>query len=403
MLLFLSICGAFLSILLLYFNGRKYPASVFLGIFFFLISLYAFGQYALIYSHSVDLVQYTFIYLGIPTYLVGPSFYFYIRNLLNDRSMLARKDLWHLAPMIVYILLTLPYFAMPWSTKKEIITLLAESFENLKYVNFFPAFSSPFKTVIYLSRPILVFAYFSWSLVLFLNYIRRHSTNAVFSGQRFMVKWVGTLFISFLILITSHLIGIWISLNNQSTHIFFTTNILQILSGLGLISLLVSPFFFPQILYGLPRISQPATSPSTANKGSDIENHNVTGASRPGFEAEYLQAIENKAEMYMREAQPYLQEGLNLINFSKLTLLPAHHLSYYFKEVRKQSFNDYKNEWRVNHASNLMQQGRHVELTIEAVGLVSGFSSRDTFFRSFKKFKGMTPGEYAAGLNMQEN
>ncbi len=80
---------------------------------------------------------------------------------------------------------------------------------------------------------------------------------------------------------------------------------------------------------------------------------------------------------------------------SKLIDIPAHHLSYYLREEQNQSFNDYRNEWRVNYAKNLIREGRAKELTLEAIGRLSGFSSRKTFLSVCKKIEGISPGIFA--------
>jgi AraC-like DNA-binding protein len=101
----------------------------------------------------------------------------------------------------------------------------------------------------------------------------------------------------------------------------------------------------------------------------------------------------------MKELQPYLQPDCNLAYFSKLINIPSHHLSYYFREVKKQTFNDYRNEWRINHAKKLIKEGKASEMTLEAIGMLSGFSSRNAFITDFKKVEGISPGAYASRLN----
>lgn len=38
-------------------------------------------------------------------------------------------------------------------------------------------------------------------------------------------------------------------------------------------------------------------------------------------------------------------------------------------------------------------------MTLEAIGMLSGFSSRNTFLADFKKFEGESPGSYASRFN----
>ncbi len=53
------------------------------------------------------------------------------------------------------------------------------------------------------------------------------------------------------------------------------------------------------------------------------------------------------------------------------------------------SFSDYINSLRVDYASQLMEA--HPELSINDVIIKSGFSSSSSFYRNFKKFRGVTP------------
>ncbi len=113
------------------------------------------------------------------------------------------------------------------------------------------------------------------------------------------------------------------------------------------------------------------------------------------YGADYLLHIDQKVELCMKDLQPYLQPECNLAYLSRLVDIPIHHLAYYFREERKQPFNDYRNELRVNHAKSLIMAGKAKEMTIEAIGLMSGFTNRTTFFSCFKKIEGSTLGTFA--------
>jgi len=176
--------------------------------------------------------------------------------------------------------------------------------------------------------------------------------------------------------------------------LFFTFNLLQAISFVGLTGLLISPFFFPGILYGLPQFPTGETdTPRTSHSVSSrvIEKKNV-----PQFEEDYLDQIRMKIETCMDNDRPYLQADCNIASVARLTSLPVHHLSYYFREVNKQSFNDFRNKLRVDHAKKLIREGKAKELTLEAIGILSGFSTRNTFYTAFKKVEGMSPSGYSS-------
>ena len=117
------------------------------------------------------------------------------------------------------------------------------------------------------------------------------------------------------------------------------------------------------------------------------------------LESDYLHHIYEKTESFMKEHKPYLQSEFNLSQLSVHIQVPAHHLGYYFREIKKQSFNDYRNEWRINHAKKLIKEGKASEMTLEAIGMLSGFSSRNAFNTDFKKFEGESPGSFASRFN----
>lgn len=253
MLLFLSLAGVLLSIILLYFSARRYRSSLYLGLFFLDVSLYGINLSVLLYSKSAFLIALIILNISFTSYLIGPLLYWYIRSILTDNSRLRRIDLLHFIPMAIYLAAALPYIFTPFSYKlgiaREVInhlgflgtfhfTVLSEIFSNL---------------AIYLSRPLLVLGYTLWSLGMFIRYWVQNKESHVLSGQIFMMKWL-LVFLGFQLLLTMcHVISIFISFT-EGSDVFFTLNALQLLSAVGLIGLLCSPFFFPKILYGMPRI-----------------------------------------------------------------------------------------------------------------------------------------------------
>lgn len=395
MLLFLSLLGLFLSVILLYFNARKFTSSIYLGAFFFLISLYGFIQYSILYSKSVTLVGIVFINIGFLSYLTGPALYLYVRSVLTDQARLEKRDLWHLLPALIFFIAAIPYMFTPWSEKVLIAAKLVEDPACIgEYKATFLQELLP-NAVIFLSRPVLVLVYAVWATGIFLRYLKRSEKSQVFSQQHYMTQWLSWLLGFLFALVVSHILILLESFANRELKYFFTFDLLQILSGLGLAGLLILPFFFPGILYGLPRFPEVIRDHSTNIPASDVVIREVKKETR-NFESDYLRFIERKVETLIEEQQPYLQPECNLAYLSKLTGIPLHHLAYYFREVKMQSFNDFRNEWRIKHVKSLIMEGKANELTLEGIGFLSGFSSRNTFFTAFKKVEGISPGVFAA-------
>lgn len=396
MLLSLSILGIVLSVILLHFNARKYTSSFFLGAFFFLVSLYGFIEYVVLYSKSVPLVAVFFVNIGFLSYLTGPMLYFYVRRILTDDSRLKKSDLWHLLPMLIFLAGTANYILTPWSFKLDVASKLVEDPNNIGNINYIALYHIIPKSIVFLSRPVLVLGYALWSLLAVIRFIWNKTELKVFSHQKYIIKWLIVLLGFLLILVVSHFVLLNEAFAEKDSKLFFTLNFMQVLSGIGLTGLLLSPFFFPGILYGLPQLPKQKTFAETV----DGSKNTIDGLKNNilDFEAEYLISIQQKVNACMDEFKPYLQAGFNLATLSKLINLPAHHLAYYFREEKKQAFTNYRNERRVDHAKKLMHEGKITHITLEAIGLLSGFSSRNAFFTAFKKAEGTTPGAYAAHI-----
>jgi AraC-like DNA-binding protein len=54
---------------------------------------------------------------------------------------------------------------------------------------------------------------------------------------------------------------------------------------------------------------------------------------------------------------------------------------------------DWVNKYRVDYFIQIFPEKSRIN-TIDAIALESGFSSKSTFYRAFKKEKGMTPSDY---------
>lgn len=390
MLLFLSITGIILSTIILLFNGRNFRSALYLGAFFLLVSYYSFLQYVMVISKSVLLVSILYLHFSFLAYLIGPMLYWYVRSVLSDNSRLKKSDLWHLLPALVFLISIIPYIFTPFSEKMDIATRLVEDISNLKTVSISSLYDFLPGAWIYMSRPILILAYTLWSVGMVIRYVWKRKASSVFTRQRYVIKWLSILLGFLFLLVTSHLILMIRVKVLDDFDTFSTLSFLTVISGIGLVGLLISPFFFPGILYGLPQIAD-LKEEKKEHVSTDIQH----------YESDYIKNIQQKVSRCMEEDQPYLQADCNLAFLSKLLDLPVHHLAYYFREERKQYFNDFRNEYRVKHAKNLIRRGKAKEMTLEAIGLLSGFSNRKTFIASFKKVEGVTPGIFLSQFDNQ--
>ncbi len=398
MVLLLAILGTSLPIILLYYNSKNHASVIYLGSFFLLISLYGLHHYILVFSKSVLLVKTVMIHSGFLYYLIGPMLYLYVRSTLTDDHQLKRRDILHLLPLLLWLIAVFPYL----TASGEYKTMAATEFirnpasEHILEI-LFP--KHPFTTkALFLSRPLMVLVYLTMSLILFVEYKKGNLHFRVFAGQRFMVRWLLVLFVFTGLLVTGHLLLIGSALTLHKMNVYISLNGMVVIGGAGLMGLLISPFFFPEVLYGLPRRPDPIPTEKQEEEETEIKV-NGTRKNLPHFENDYLLHIGEKADACMKEYQPYLEHDFSLARLSVLTNIPVHHLAYYFREIRKQGFSEYRNEWRIEHAKSLIANGEAHGITLEAIGDMSGFSSRNTFLAAFKKKEGIPPKAFADRTN----
>lgn len=404
MLQILIVFGFLLSILLLYFNIRKQPGVIYLGLFFLLLSVYSYFLNVMLQSESVLLVSIVFINGATPAYIIGPLLYFYVRSVITDSSILRKTDMIHFLPIVLYLLASSSYFFTPWSVKESYAKLIIkERFLLWNISNEVVNWLIP-NIVNFVSRPGLLLFYSIISLVKLIkfryisgnvNIIRKHYLN---------FNWLIFLLVFVIIFTFAHTALTIISIQNEDLNYFTSINTLQIISVIGFIGIIILPFLYPKVLYGLHQFSPTEEFKEKMNsftaevalvQANTLENQSKQYSE---FDSVYLQFIEKNIEQTMADEKPYLQKECNLQYFANKLHIPAHHLSYYFREVRKQSFNDYRNKWRINHSKELIKISKNNNYTIEGIGMLSGFSSKNAFFTAFKKFENTTPGTYAENI-----
>ncbi|UOQ70502.1 helix-turn-helix domain-containing protein [Hymenobacter cellulosilyticus] len=95
----------------------------------------------------------------------------------------------------------------------------------------------------------------------------------------------------------------------------------------------------------------------------------------------------------MDEEQPWLEPELTLTEVAKRLRITPGLLSKIINSGCGQNFNDFVNAYRVREAQRLLADPRFAHYSLVGVALESGFNSRSTFNRVFKKMVGQAPSE----------
>lgn len=90
--------------------------------------------------------------------------------------------------------------------------------------------------------------------------------------------------------------------------------------------------------------------------------------------------------------RPYLESSLTVSELSRMLGVNTTVLSYVINQSQGCNFNDLINRYRVEAVKAELSKGSNDQLL--TIALDSGFNSKATFNRAFKKFTGLSPSEY---------
>ena len=105
-------------------------------------------------------------------------------------------------------------------------------------------------------------------------------------------------------------------------------------------------------------------------------------------------------EMRMRIAQlldiekSYKNEDLSLQSLAKEMSIPAHQLSWVINKEMKVTFSELVNSRRVEEVKRRLASPEDADKTLLDIAFDSGFKTKTSFNRVFKKLTGQTPSEY---------
>ena len=392
--------------IILFFNKGYLTANRYLAGFLFFASLYLLENFHFFYGQSLFWVAF-FTNSHAFFYLIGPCAFFYVRSVLSDNSKLSKTDYLHFALFVISLMGYIPYFFSSWDYKLSIAKNISS--ENWDMASFHLNQFIPHK--IDQALNVLQTYFYAISLWYLLWHHKKVANNPIVTTTQYKLirNWL-FLFTGLVTIITLNftlaMANMWryddksIFLNRGSDALLFASVIY--------IGMNMTVMFFPNIMYGLPIVNQdlPIKDVIPTDGISINENYlDVTVAiplekrKEPElFSLEYIQNIEAMLQDYIT-LQLYLQVDFSLSQVSEQLRIPAHHLTYYFNSIKKESFSDWRNQLRVAYAIDILDQGNSNQLTLEGIGLQVGFKSYSTFIRSFKKVTGKTPSDYLESIS----
>lgn len=318
-------------------------------------------------SAGIDYDQFGYPLMSNAFLLMNPAFFLYVRSQVDPGFRLKWLQLLHL----------LPYLAF------EIAAYILK--EPLEFQNFLKPTGYFFFRLPFGAISLLSWALYNGSGILIVLRHRKAIGNE-FSNP---VKGRSAAWILFILLLymficfVASIMGLVTIMGNapeQLPHFFTQISLLVLiflLAFYGLRQERIRDVFYPEVS-GYP------------------EKENLSGGyKKTHLSQERKEEIQQQLIHYFEREKPYLDPNLNMDLLSSALQIPKHHLTEVLNTRIGRNFFQFVNRYRVEAVRELLQDPDN-QWSIEAIGYECGFSSKSSFFSTFKKLTGITPSQFRA-------
>jgi AraC-like DNA-binding protein len=396
-MIYLGSLGVTLALIVLFFNQGNKSANLYLGLFLLCFNVFTLTHYTFLFLTSEYLIA-TLLILPFNSliYIVGPLAYLYIRSILNDEAKFTKLDLLHFFPFFLNFIDNIPVF-FSWEIKLKAASYIINN--NWAELDSLLPYKLMTIKVNFTLRVIQLFFYvlLIWFLIIskkFKFYKGRANPNQFNIIKKWLIFF--TLLFSFLAI---NYVGIGIIFLKYTDKEVLTGNgiFLFYFVFIGLIILEIGLMLYPQILYGIPLYRQvhPVLQPS------DVDEIRITNSIKNNtsiLSDEQLNLIELSLIEWIN-SKKYLESDASMVSLAKDINIPLYHIRYYFNQISKEKFIDWRNSLRVDYAVELIKQGKGKDITIETLGKISGFKTYSSFIQFFKQRKGVLPSDFNKTYN----
>ena len=299
--------------------------------------------------------------------LQGPLLYAYVRTKLVGQAVAWRKDAWHLVPAVIYIPFVLGVF---WQLGEQGVQAGVYDFGTL--------FNSRLYQWLNWSQTVLPLAYGVWTL----SYLHRSALRleATFSNPALaQPRWLTMVVLGF----------VGLSFWNFVNDVMGWLQVGQVAHWMGLLAnyfsfAYVTALVFYSLLKSQLIITAPAQPPEKSPAGPSDNDH---------AKAEELKQLLIQQELF-------LNPELTVEQFAQAANMPERQLSQLINTCLGNNFFELVNLARVERAKVLLQSKAW---SVQRVLEESGFNSKATFNRIFKRYAEQTPSEYRKTARAQQS
>lgn len=347
---------------------KKQTADYLLAVWFFIIAVHLVF-FILFYSNQFSNFPHL-LGIDIPIPLIhGPMLYLYILC-LTGRQPNKYKWLLHFAPAILTYIYLISFFTL---TSQEKIHVY-------EYGNTAYRFFRKIIMVIIILSGIL---YVTLSIMTVRQYKRRIS-DLYSNTEKINLNWSYYLITGIAL--------IWVAVIMKNETLIFT---------------LVSLFIIVTAYFGISRVGilefTSKQSDAPEEKQAEQNDDIIAVKYQKNFAGEEaIQSTYQKLNFRMEHEKLYKDPELNLNQVASLLDVHPNILSQTINSVENKNFYDYINQHRIEEFKRIVILPENQKFTILSLAFESGFNSKTSFNRNFKKYMDCSPREYIKSQNLTQ-
>lgn len=355
---------AYFSSFLILGKKKKVSADYILSLWFLIIGIHL-TLFFLIFSGKYIQIPYL-LGLEIPLPLIhGPILYVYILSLTKQRP---RRYLWslHFLPALAIYLILWDFFRLPPKEKISVYQNGGLMYQELrKNIN----------VLIYLSG----FLYICLSIFSLQKY-KKNIAKQYSNIEKINLNWVYYLIIGISV--------VWILIILKDDTITFTSVVVFVLLAA----------YFGISKAGILNLPEIKTNIETENIPE--ENEISVKYQKSSLSEEAIRMIYENLAYKMKSEKLFKDPELNLNTIASTLEIHPNILSQVINSIENKNFYDYINTQRIEEFKRIAVLPENQKFTILSLALESGFNSKTSFNRNFKKYVKCSPRDFLKEQNL---
>ncbi len=351
---------------------EKRQDNYWLGIFILLCGLYI-CPFMLGYANWYSVKSYREFLFFIPfqqLFLIGPIIFIYTQSLLNKDFKLLKKYYIHFLPAALYLLYSLIVFITDKLILREFYFYSDGRDKDLAFW---------YQMVGLISMLFYLFLSYKY----YRNYRKRIVQEVSFADE-ILYKWISHFMIAFSLLLILRVC-------------FFIINPEWGEFGRKYWYYLCFSVLFLYIAITGYSNSIKASISLTNNATQKLKDEDDIQVSK--LKSNEVEAWKIKIQSLIDERKIYTNANLALSDIALLLNTNRNVISYIINQGFHMNFNDFINLKRVEAVIEKIKKGEHINNTLLSIAYDSGFNSKTTFNRAFKKHTSLTPKQFIVKNN----